>query len=293
MSPLVSIALCTFNGEKFIKEQLDSLLNQTYDNLEIIVIDDASTDLTASILKEYSTIYPQLQIHFNTKNIGFNENFKKAIRLCKGAYIAVSDQDDIWLPQKIQILVNQIGKNQLIYHDSEFIDEHGKSLKMKTSTHHLFAEGSCSESFLYFNCVSGHAILFQRDLAKMLDFLPQDMYYDWWLAYSAACTAKIKALDDVLVKHRKHSDSTTQKDTNNPRALRIRQLTYFRNHPLTPPLIQGLIVKLLKYYEDIEKNGFSFKLFNLLLWNSNLLFIRKMSKFSSFKWLIKECRKYG
>lgn len=291
MLPLVSIALCTYNGEKFLREQLDSLIAQDYENLELIIVDDASTDFTPSILQEYQSLHPFIKLHLNSVNIGFNENFKKAVNFCNGTYIAIADQDDIWLPQKIALLIGKIGNNLLIYHDSVFIDEVGKSQKIKTSTHHRFAYGNCSESFLYFNCVSGHACLFHRNLAATLDNRPADMYYDWWLAYSAACSSKITAIEDVLVKHRKHADSSTKKDLNNPRALRVRQLNYFKAHPSTHVLVKELIVKLLTYYEEAESKGFSYKLFRLLFWNSNLLFIRKMSHFSTLKWAIKECRR--
>lgn len=291
MLPLVSIALCTYNGERFLREQLNSLIAQNYKNLELIIVDDASTDLTTSILQEYQSEHPFIKLYLNSVNIGFNENFKKAINLCSGTYIAIADQDDIWLPQKIELLVGKIGNNLLLYHDSIFVDEEGKSLKIKTSTHHRFAYGNCAESFLYFNCVSGHACIFHRNLASTLDYRPADMYYDWWLAYSAACSSKIAGLDDILVKHRKHGESSTKKDLTNPRALRVNQLTYFKEHPLTPFLVKELIVRLLKYYEEAEKKGFSYKLFSLLSWNSNLLFIRKMSPFSTLKWAIKECRK--
>src|ERR1700739_3468336 len=113
---LVSIALCTYNGEAYIKEQLDSLIDQTYPNCEIIIVDDCSKDGTVGVLKQYADKYPQIKLHINSENLGYTKNFEKAIRLCNGEYIALCDQDDTWDKNKISILIDQIGNNILIYH---------------------------------------------------------------------------------------------------------------------------------------------------------------------------------
>ena len=88
-SELVSIALCTYNGEAYIKEQLDSLIDQTYPNCEIIIVDDCSKDGTVGILKQYADKYPQIKLHINGENLGYTKNFEKAINLCNGDYVAL------------------------------------------------------------------------------------------------------------------------------------------------------------------------------------------------------------
>src|SRR5688500_10348209 len=94
--PLVSIALCVYNGEKFLREQLDSLVNQSYPNIEIIASDDRSTDASLLILQEYADRYPYFKFGQNEQNLGYVKNFEKVISLCSGDLIALSDQDDIW-----------------------------------------------------------------------------------------------------------------------------------------------------------------------------------------------------
>ena len=94
--PLVSIAICTYNGERFLKKQIDSLLNQGYSNIEIIAVDDRSTDRTWDMLQEYAQKDKRVQTYQNEKNLGYARNFEKAITLCKGDFIALADQDDIW-----------------------------------------------------------------------------------------------------------------------------------------------------------------------------------------------------
>lgn len=111
---LVSIAMATYNGEKYLKEQLDSIYAQTYKNIEVIVCDDCSSDKTVEILDEYKEKYG-LKYYINEKNLGFKKNFEKAISLCSGDFIALADQDDIWIESKIEIFLKSKGIDNLIY----------------------------------------------------------------------------------------------------------------------------------------------------------------------------------
>src|SRR5271165_1756949 len=131
--PLVSIALCTYNGAGFIAEQLDTLITQTYAPIEIIAVDDSSTDETFNILMAYAAKYSQIKIYKNENNIGFAANFERAATLCDGELIALCDQDDLWHPQKIELQVNALKDNIFVYHDSEFIHQDGTSMNKKMS----------------------------------------------------------------------------------------------------------------------------------------------------------------
>lgn len=207
--PSVSIALCTYNGVKFLKEQLDSLIAQTYANLEIIVVDDCSTDKTFEILTGYAARYPQFKIYQNEANLGFTANFEKAVKLCTGELIALCDQDDIWLPQKIGLQVNAIDDNMFVYHDSEFVHEDGSSMGKKMSDIMNLYRGDEPEAFLFFNCVSGHSILMKRELLDDALPLKKGFFHDWWLAYVATNVGKIDFIDQCLVKYRQHDKSDT------------------------------------------------------------------------------------
>lgn len=290
--PLVSIALCTYNGERYLAKQLDSLLAQDYPNLEIIIVDDCSTDKTLMLLEAYKVQNRHLTIVKNTQNIGFNANFKKAMDHCNGSYIAIADQDDIWHPKKISTMVNAIGSNLLLYHNSTYIDERGGKLGTSTLSHHRFVKGNCSSQLWYYNCVSGHACLLHRSLLTLSSPFPAHFYYDWWLAYTAACTAKISYLNAELVEHRLHSESSTQKDTAQGRALRIEHFNLFLRHPLTSEANQTLLRTLVSEYEKLRYQNFSLKLFSLLLAHAATLFyVRKKSLFSRIKFILRECSK--
>jgi glycosyltransferase involved in cell wall biosynthesis len=129
--PLVSIALCTYNGEKYLSAQLDTLIAQTYINFEIVAVDDCSTDNSFQILEEYSKKYPCIRISRNQHNLGYVKNFEATLKLCKGSLIALCDQDDLWDKTKIELQVNAIDCNVLVYHDSEFINETGETMNKK------------------------------------------------------------------------------------------------------------------------------------------------------------------
>lgn len=92
----VSVVLCTYNGEKYIREQLESIVSQTYPIHELLIQDDCSTDATPLIIEEYKEKYPFIRFYRNKNNLGFNRNFWKAFEKVTGDYIAISDQDDIW-----------------------------------------------------------------------------------------------------------------------------------------------------------------------------------------------------
>ncbi|GGB80016.1 glycosyltransferase family 2 protein [Dyadobacter sediminis] len=207
--PLVSIALCTYNGAAFLKEQLDSILKQQFENWEIVAVDDCSIDDTWKILNEYASQDLRFRLYRNDQNLGYNKNFERALQLCRGKYIAICDQDDIWHTDKLQIQLEAIQENELIYHDSEFIDHAGNSMQTKISDKFNFYRGNRAEAFLYLNCVSGHSIFMRQSvLRKALPF-PRDFHYDQWLALVATKNGSIDFVDQCLVQYRQHQKNNT------------------------------------------------------------------------------------
>ncbi|RYX87335.1 glycosyltransferase [bacterium] len=290
IQPLVSIALCTYNGEKYLPEQLDSLIKQDYPNLEIIIVDDASRDATVEIIKSCRSEKIRIKLLINESNIGFNQNFKKAIDSCNGDFIAIADQDDIWLSDKISAMMLNIKDNLLLYHDSEFIDANGFSKGKSISTLHRFVKKDCTMQLLYNNCVSGHACLFKKSFIDIVPNVPKDMYYDWWFAYTAACLGKLDFINLKLVKHRRHSASTTNTDVSNSKSSRIKHLTFFNDHPLTPQTTKNLINTLLSGYDELNYKPKSVALFLTFMKHFNTIFyIRKRSIFSKINFVVKEC----
>lgn len=209
-NPLVSIALCTYNGERYLSMQLDSLLEQSHKKIEIIAVDDCSTDNTWKILQDYAGKDSRLHPYKNNQNLGHTLNFEKAISLCMGEYIALSDQDDIWETDKIKSLVEKTSDAVLIYHDSDFMDEHGKRIgnNSMSSTHRMYSGENCLPVILA-NCIHGHAMLFHSKLKDYLFPFDKKLSHDWAIAYAALNAGSIKYIDKVLVHYRQHPYAIT------------------------------------------------------------------------------------
>lgn len=208
--PLVSIALATYNGEKFIRQQMDSLLAQDYPNLEIVVSDDCSQDSTWEVLQNYALKDNRIKLLPREKNVGYVNNFIRVFMACKGELISPCDQDDIWYPNKISRLVAEMGDASLIYCDNRFIDESNNPLGIKFSdTVKCMISGNDCRNFLFYNSISGHAMLFRKNLLDMIDNLASVYYIDWLIAFCAAEYGYISYLDEVLVDWRQHSASAT------------------------------------------------------------------------------------
>lgn len=118
--------MATYNGEKFILEQLNSIERQITLPYELVVTDDGSSDSTIKIIERFKSTSPfPVSIHINTKNLGFADNFIKAAALCNGDWIAFFDQDDYWLPNKLERISNEIIENNTllaIAHTSRITD---------------------------------------------------------------------------------------------------------------------------------------------------------------------------
>jgi len=208
IQPAVSIALCTYNGDRFLKEQLDSILNQEYNNIaEVICVDDNSTDHTWEILENYAKKYAVFKIFKNKSNLGFIKNYEKAVTLTTSQFIAISDQDDIWYPSKISKLIAGIGNNLMIYSDNDFIDINGESCGIKFSDKRNLTTCTSCLNFALFNVISGHTMLFNRDLLKYALPFPIDIPYDFWLGFQAVQQGKIQVVNEALVGYRQHENN--------------------------------------------------------------------------------------
>lgn len=202
---LISVAICTYNGERFLQEQIESILAQTYKNLEVIVVDDCSTDKTVDIIKTYSEKDSRIKLFRNEVNFGFNKNFEKAIDLTSGDYIAISDQDDIWLPHKLQQLFDNIKNNWLIFSNSSYLGDSKQGRLLNN-----FKLPSNYKGILLRNHVTGHTSLLHRDFLNFVLPFPWDGYYDWWMGFVASYHNKVAFLDEVLTLYRVHAGSVVQ-----------------------------------------------------------------------------------
>lgn len=204
MAPLISVALSTYNGAAHLPAQLDSVLAQRDVTVEVVAVDDGSSDACPEILATYAAYEPRVRWERNPHNLGPTASFERALSLCQGDYLAPCDQDDIWLPDKLSRLLSAIGGYDLAYCDSEYVDAEGRSQGERVSQGRTMLEGVAPLPFLFANSVSGHAALLTRALFEAVRPFPTGVYHDWWLALCAAGRNGVTYLPEPLVQFRRH-----------------------------------------------------------------------------------------
>ena len=213
---MISIAMATYNGELFIREQLDSILTQTFCDWELIVCDDRSSDQTLSILQEYANSDSRIKIYQNEVNLGFKQNFEKAIGLCIGEYIALCDQDDIWYPNHLEILYNQIGNYSLSIGNSDIVDVNNKYLNKRMSdTDGIYFIPKDTRKLLFreffnSNPFQGASMLLKADFAKKCLPIPTEInYHDTWISTCACLADGLIYTYDSITRYRQHNKNVT------------------------------------------------------------------------------------
>lgn len=209
----ISVVIATYNGERYLKQQLDSILAQTHSPEEIIIVDDASSDSTAAILKSYAANDTRFRLLMNEKNIGYIKSFEKGMLAATCSLIALSDQDDIWVPHKLETLFKNMGSSIAVYSDSILVDENGVSSGKKMS--------DIKNQLSYNNCLMytigawapGHAMLFRKELVENCKPFPGIVTHDFWLGFVAACNGGIAYVNEVLVQYRQHTTNAIGADT--------------------------------------------------------------------------------
>ena len=294
---LISIAMCTYNGERFIIKQLESLVNQSYKNLELIIVDDDSTDSTIEIIKKYALNDSRIKFFQNEYNLGFVKNFEKAISLCKGDYIALADQDDIWKLDKLEIFESEIKDNILIYSDAEIIDknsnEQGRELIRPNGN---LVSGKCNKAFLFYNCASGNTMMFKRELIDSILPIPGDFsFHDIWIAFIASTVSTVTYTDEALIYYRRYSEQVTKNIEKNYQSFfdRFRQkkekkttdarhklinLKLLRELKFLDEEVKYLLDLLIKQAETYGKGYLNLELYKYLNANQDEVFAIKMKK---------------
>lgn len=188
----IGVVVTTFNGECFIEEQIESILNQTLKPDLIVVVDDKSTDNTAEIVKKYSLEYNNIKFYQNVQNIGYIQNFEKGISLCNTDYIALCDQDNVWFPEKLEKCFQKLSSAEnggLCYHNSALIYEDGKPLNVTLwdLSRGAFPLSKQNARWWITNRIApvpGFAIFFHSDLKKHILPMPGKKFcgHDWWIS---------------------------------------------------------------------------------------------------------------
>lgn len=216
MAEKVEILLATYNGEKYIREQLDSILNQDYENWIVRVSDDGSTDRTYEILSEYKEKYPDKFI-IETRQKGYGKaklNFSYLIKQSTEKYVMCCDQDDFWLPNKISLTLQAMKKSEdngipvLIHTDLKVVDADLNVLSESFFEHSNFRKTFRYRDILIQNHVTGCTMMMNRPLIELMN-KEQDyeniLMHDWLAAVLATSMGKVAFVDCPTMLYRQHS----------------------------------------------------------------------------------------
>jgi glycosyltransferase involved in cell wall biosynthesis len=207
----ISVAMCTYNGADFLPAQLESIAAQTRKADEIVICDDGSTDETTLLIPG------DIVLHKNDKNLGTVKNFEKAIRLCSGDVIALSDQDDVWREDKLALIEEAFSRNPhvgLVFSDAEIVNQELQPLGRRmwdevgfdAHKRKLVAQGRALEVLITGWTVSGATMAFRSEYAKLALPVPTTipMIHDGWIALAVAAVSDVAIIDDTLIKYRQH-----------------------------------------------------------------------------------------
>jgi glycosyltransferase involved in cell wall biosynthesis len=215
---MIEILLAAYNGEKFIHQQIDSILAQTYQDWQLLIRDDQSTDNTINIIKEYVNRYSDKIRLIEDKwgHSGLARNFELLLKSSNTEYVMFCDQDDIWLPDKIELTFNAMktAENQnpdmpvLVHTDLKVVDEQLNPVADSFWKFHKISPQTDGQlnKIIYRNIVTGCTVMINKKLKDIaMPFPPQVRLHDWWFSVNAAKNGKIINLFDQTILYRQHS----------------------------------------------------------------------------------------
>lgn len=271
----VAVIMSTYNGEKFVKEQMDSILNQSYKNIEIIVRDDGSKDSTVQIVKEYQKKYKNIEL-YEGQNLGFIKSFFELLKLSEADYYAYADQDDIWIENKIELAVNSLNelddtKPNMVFGNSDYYNENMEFIG--------YGEKNRKYSFLksLFSCIGqGMTMTVNKKTRDMIiENMPKSCFFhDWWTYILCVSMGNVAYNNVTTVKYRRRKQNATSEGQGYIRLLiwRIKNLLF--KNGMRDIKQQMINFKEIYYNELSEENKNILDLFS----NEKYNFFRALKK---------------
>jgi glycosyltransferase involved in cell wall biosynthesis len=215
----ISVAMCTYNGARYLREQLESVAAQERTPDELLVCDDRSTDSTPEIVRQFAASAPfAVRLQVNERNLGSTKNFEHAIRLCAGDIIVLSDQDDVWSHRKLRLIEERFAAEPgagLVFTDAEVVDETlsplgyslWQSVGFDQAQRRLVQRGRALDVLLPGWTVTGATMAFRASFRDLVLDIPEDLalIHDGWIALMIASVAGVSFIEEPLIKYRQHS----------------------------------------------------------------------------------------
>ena len=214
---MITVLLAVYNGEKYLKEQIESLLNQSIKDIKIVIRDDGSTDNSAEIISFYCNQYPdKITSIIGVPTGSAQKNFAELLRQCDSDYIMFCDQDDIWLPQKIEKTLNamklaeQSGtKPALVHTDLKVVNQELSEIAPSFFEFQKLVQKDITlPKLLVQNYVTGCTVMINRALKEKCGQIPNDcIMHDWWLALVAVLFGELVCVSEQTMLYRQHEDN--------------------------------------------------------------------------------------
>ena len=270
----IDILLATYNGEMYIKEQIESILNQTYKNFNLIISDDHSTDNTVDILKEFEKKDKRIKLFCQEENQGYIKNFEFLLRQVKNEIYMLSDQDDFWLPEKVEKSYSTLKKQKadLAFGDLEIVDANlntidpsfnrfmklNRKIKKYLNTNKL--------NYLY-NCITGCTLISRKKFIEKVLPLPSKNKYvahDHWIGIILSLNGTVAYIPEKYIKYRQHGNNQIGTDKISHKFSNINDVrklfidvklgifeTYVEKNEVFPEELRNLNKRALEYYKSI------------------------------------------
>ena len=287
MNETIDILLATYNGEKYLKEQIESILNQTYSNIRLIISDDCSTEKTKEIIKAYEEKDNRIISYFHEKNLGYVKNFEFLLSKVENEIYMLSDQDDVWLPTKVEHTYEKLKETDadLVFTDLEVVNEKLETIYPSFNDFMLLSRKikkylhSYRLQYLY-NCVTGCTLMSKKKFIKMILPIPTQSKYaihDTWIACTVANNGKMEYLDEKTIKYRQHGNNQVGTDKISHKFSKLQQVrdlfievklglfrTYVENDRIFNDELKEKNKKALNYFKMIkDKKHVNFRQWNV------------------------------
>jgi len=214
MNTQINILMATYNGEKYVAEQIDSIINQSYENWNLLIRDDGSNDDTVNIINYYSNFDNRIKIILDDKgNLGLIKNFEELLKYSDSEYIMFSDQDDVWLENKVQVIFSSMlklkekhveGTPLLVHSDSYIVDDNLNIISSQFIGKR--GNGKGIEKILFAPCVQGSSMMINKSLKRFVLPFPKNInIHDYYISLVNELIGKRKFLESSLMYYRQHS----------------------------------------------------------------------------------------
>lgn len=287
----IDVLLATYNGEKYVSEQIDSILNQTYDNINLFISDDGSSDATREILAQYEQKDKRVHVFRQPQNLGYIKNFEFLLQQVESEIYMLADQDDVWLPEKIEKSYELLQEEaaDLVFGDLLVVNEHLETI-YPSFVKYMKLERKIKKyihtnrlNYLY-NCVTGCTVMAKKKFIPLMMPFPKNKKYvihDYWIGIIMSLQGKVAYLPTPYMKYRQHGNNQVGTDKISHQFTKLEQVrnlfievklevfgTFVENAHQFPEEMQELNQKAYDYFQMIRQkkniNGRQWNVFHQL-----------------------------